>query len=984
MSKTYRNTLKAIIILLLPFSTIAQKEVTPAPTPAAQRIAGVEQRKKLDEASLVSNVKFRNIGPSLMSGRVVDVDVCPTDPTHFYVAYASGGLWVTYNNGQSFTPLFDNQVVMTIGDIAVDWTHGETIWIGTGENNSSRSSFAGVGMFKSSDKGKTWEYKGLGESQHVGRIVIDPNDPNTIDVAVLGHLYSANEERGMYKTTDAGKTWKRTLFVDNNTGAIDLAIDPTNSKLLYAAMWHRERRAWNFDGNGKTSGIYKSMDGGDTWKLITTKESGFPTGDGLGRIGLAIYPKNPNIIYASLDNQDDRGDKKKKTGLTKDTLRHMTKEAFMTLSDSVVEKFLRDNNFDEEYTGERVKKMIKMDSIKPIALVEYLEDADVALSETNVKGIEVYRSDDAGKTWKRTHQGYLDEVVNTYGYYFGQIRVSAFTPDKIFIFGVPILKSIDGGKTFRSADGDNTHGDFHALWLDPNQDGHIIVGSDGGVHISYDDGKTYFKCNTPAVGQFYSVNVDMEKPYNVYGGLQDNGVWYGSSTNKDNMEWYQEGQYPFKRIMGGDGMQVMVDTRDNTTCYTGYQFGNYYRVNKNTGDSKFIQPTHKLGERPLRFNWETPIWLSKHNQDILYMGSDRFHRAMNKGEDFQTLSGDLTRGGKKGNIPYGTITTINESPLKFGLLYNGTDDGLIYVSQDDGYTWKKIPDNLPQNLKVTRVSASNFDTATVYASLSGYFYDDFTPYVYMSKNYGKTWEKIGTDLPIGEIVNVVKEDPKNKNIVYVGTDNGLYVSINRGQSFMHMTGGLPAVSVHDLIVHPRDNDLVVGTHGRSIYIAHVAELQQLNDTTLTKDLYVFQTNPVKYNAKWGKIPVTWSDTVEGKTTFAFYVKEKGVTTIRIKTSGDNGILLNTLKDTSEKGLNFVNYDMSIDSANKGQYQSILSSDKDLDADLKKLDLSDNKKYYLKPGKYIAEITTEKGITQKINFTVKPAEKKEMERGEPGE
>ena len=982
MSKTYRNTLKAIILLLLPFSTLAQKEITP--TPAVQRIAGLNQRKKLDETSIVSNVKFRNIGPSLMSGRVVDVDVSPTDPTHFYVAYASGGLWVTYNNGQSFTPLFDNQVVMTIGDIAVDWTHGETIWIGTGENNSSRSSYAGVGMFKSSDKGKTWEYKGLGESQHIGRIVIDPNDPNTIDVAVLGHLYSANEERGMYKTTDGGKTWKRTLFVDNNTGAIDLAMDPTNSKILYAAMWHRERQAWNFEGNGKTSGIYKSTDGGDTWKLITTKESGFPTGDGLGRIGLAIYPKNPNIIYASLDNQDDRGDKKKKTGLTKDTLRHLTKEVFMTFSDSVIEKFLRDNNFDEEYTGERVKKMIKMDSIKPIALVEYLEDADVALSETNVKGIEVYRSDDAGKTWKRTHQGYLDEVVNTYGYYFGQIRVSAFTPDKIFIFGVPILKSVDGGKTFRSADGDNTHGDFHALWLDPNYDGHIIVGSDGGIHISYDDGKTYFKCNTPAVAQFYSVNVDMEKPYNVYGGLQDNGVWYGPSTNKDNMEWYQEGQYPFKRIMGGDGMQVMVDTRDNTTCYTGYQFGNYYRVNKNTGDSKFIQPTHKLGERPLRFNWETPIWLSKHNQDILYMGSDRFHRAMNKGDDFQTLSSDLTRGGKKGNIPYGTITTINESPLKFGLLYNGTDDGLIYVSQDDGYTWKKVSDNLPQNLKVTRVSASNFDTATVYASLSGYFYDDFTPYVYMSKNYGKTWEKIGTDLPMGEIVNVVKEDPANKNIVYVGTDNGLYVSINRGQSFMHMTGGLPAVSVHDLIVHPRDNDLIIGTHGRSIYIAHVAELQQLNDTTLAKDLYVFKTNPVKYNAKWGKIPVAWSDTVEGKTTFAFYVKEKGITTIRIKTAGDNSILLNILKDTSEKGLNYVTYDMSIDSTTKGQYQSALNSDKSLDTDLKLLDLGDNKKYYLKPGKYIAEVITEKGITQKINFTVKPAEKRERERGEPGE
>jgi photosystem II stability/assembly factor-like uncharacterized protein len=982
MSKTYLYSIKAIL-LFLPLSVLAQKETSPTPTPSAQRIAGMEQRKKLDEASLVSNVKFRNIGPSVMSGRVVDVDVCPTDPTHFYVAYASGGLWVTYNNGQTFTPLFDNQVVMTIGDIAVDWIHGETIWVGTGENNSSRSSYAGVGIFKSTDKGKTWEYKGLGESQHIGRIVIDPSDPNTVDVAVLGHLYTPNEERGMYKTTDGGKTWKRTLFIDNNTGAIDLAMDPTNSKILYAAMWHRERRAWNFDGSGKTSSIYKSIDGGDTWALLTTKESGFPTGDGAGRIGLAVYPKNPNIIYASIDNQDDRGNKKKKTGLTKDTLRTMTKAAFMTLSDSVIEKFLRDNNFADEYTGERVKKMIQADSIKPVALVEYLEDADVALSETNVKGIEVYRSDDAGKTWKRTHQGYLDEVVNTYGYYFGQIRVSPMNPDKIYIFGVPVLRSADGGKTFRSIDGDNTHGDFHALWLDPNYDGHMIVGSDGGIHISYDDGKTYFKCNTPDVGQFYSVNYDMEKPYNVYGGLQDNGVWYGPSTNKDNMEWYQEGQYPFKRIMGGDGMQVMVDTRDNTTCYTGYQFGNYYRVNKTSGDTKFIQPTHKLGERPLRFNWETPIWLSRHNQDILYMGSDRFHRAMNKGDDFETLSPDLTKGGKKGNIPYGTITTMNESALKFGLLYVGTDDGLIYVSQDDGYNWKKISDNLPQNLKVTRVYASNFDTATIYASLSGYFYDDFTPYIYMSKNYGKTWEKIATDLPMGEIVNVVKEDPKNKNVLYVGTDNGLYVSLNRGKSFMHMTGGLPAVSVHDLIVQPRDNDLIVGTHGRSIYIAHVGELQQLNDTILAKDLYTFQAKPVKYRASWGKIATTWSDTVEGKTTFAFYVKEKGITTIRIKTAGENSIVLNTLKDTSAKGLNYFAYDLSIDSTTKAQYQTKLNDDKDLDADVKKLEAADNKKYYLRPGKYVIEVVTEKGVSQKIKFTIKPAEKREREQSEPG-
>ncbi len=983
MSKTYADTLKVLFLLLLPFFAIAQKETTPSPTPSAKRLSGLDERKKLEENSLVSNIKFRNVGPSVMSGRVVDVDVSPTDPTHFYVAYASGGLWVTYNNGQTFTPIFDNQVVMTIGDIAVDWNHGETIWVGTGENNSSRSSYAGVGIFKSSDKGKTWQYKGLGESQHIGRIVIDPNDPNTVDVAVLGHLYTPNEDRGVYKTTDGGATWKKTLYIDNNTGAIDLTMDPTNPKILYTAMWYRTRRAWNFEASGSTSGIYKSTDGGNTWSLITTKESGFPTGNGVGRIGLAIYPKNPNIVYAVLDNQDDRGIKKKKSGLTVDTLRTMTKEAFLKLTDSIVDKFLHDNDFEEEYTGERIIRMVKSDSIKPSSLVEYLEDAETAISQTNVKGAEVYRSDDAGKTWKRTHEGYLDEVVNTYGYYFGQIRVSPVNPDKIFIVGVPIVKSIDGGKTWRSADAGNTHGDFHALWLDPNYDGHMIVGCDGGINISYDDGKTYFKANTPAVGQFYSVNVDMEKPYNVYGGLQDNGVWCGPSTNQDNMEWYQEGQYPFKRIMGGDGMQVMVDTRDNATCYTGFQFGYYYRVNKNTGDTKFIQPKHKLGERPLRFNWETPIWLSKHNQDILYMGSDKFHRAMNKGDDFKTLTPDLTKGGKKGNIPYGTITTINESPLKFGLLYIGTDDGLIYVSQDDGYNWKKISDNLPQSLKVTRVSASNFDTATVYISLSGYFNDDFTPYIYMSKNYGKTWEQIGTDLPMGEIVNVVKEDPKNKNIVYVGTDNGLYVSLTRGKSFMRMEGGMPAVSVHDLIVHPRDNDLIVGTHGRSIYIAHVEELQQLTDSILSKNVFVFKSKPIKYKASWGKIPVSWGDTVEGKTTFAYFVKDKGNTTITIKTSGDNSTVLKTFTDTSKAGLNFTNYDLSIDSTYKTQYQTILNNNKELNADEKKLEAGDNKKYYLRPGKYELIITTAKGASTKTSFTVKPAEKPQREQEEPG-
>lgn len=986
-----------------------------------------------------------------MSGRVVDVDVCPDDPTHFYVAYASGGLWVTYNNGQSFEPLFDHEAVMTIGDIAVDWKHGETIWIGTGENNSSRSSYAGLGMYKSTDKGKTWQHKGLEDSHHIGRVILDTNDDagrdlqsRPIYVAVIGHLFTPNDERGVFKSTDGGNTWKKTLFVDNNTGAIDLIMDPSNHNILYAAMWHRERKPWNLKESGASSGIYKSMDAGETWTLMTTKESGFPTGEGVGRIGLSIYagdmeqvinpskgnnkdddnskPKHvmtkfvPRPIYAVVDNHDLREKKKddKKKGLTKDTLRTMSKESFLSLKDSLIEKYLKDNDFDEEYSVERVKNMIRTDSIKPAALVEYLEDENAQLFDTEIKGAEVYRSDDAGKTWKKTHEGYLDHVFNTYGYYFGQIRVSA-TRDlqssdlKIYIYGVPFLKSEDGGKTFKSIDAANTHGDYHALWLNPNRDGHLIVGNDGGINISYDDGKTYFKANTPAVGQFYSVNVDMEKPYNVYGGLQDNGVWYGPSTNKENTGWHEEGEYPFKRIMGGDGMQVVVDTRDNATVYTGYQFGNYFRVNRNTGENKYITPKHKLGERPLRWNWQAPIWLSKHNQDIVYFGSNKFHRAMNKGNDFQTLTGDLTNGGIKGNVPYGTITAITESPLKFGLLYCGTDDGNVYRSDDVGYNWKKITQDLRRNLSdhfdiemeirdvnpelkattpkegftctlyLSRIIASSFDTSTVYLSFNGKIFDDFKAYLFKSDDYGNAFKPIGTDLP-NEPINVVKEDPKNKNILYVGTDHGVYVSLNKGKNFMKMTGDFPNVAVHDLVIHPRDNDLVVGTHGRSIYIAHVGELQQLNDTLMAKDISIFKIDAIHYNKNLGKIPNQWSEPHETKKQFAFYVKEKGISTLRIKT--DKDLLLKEIKDTSAAGLNYVNYDLSIDSTNLSKYQTFINENKKLNDEEKKIERADNKKYYLKPGKYILEIETQKGIKSKQEFIIKTEDKKEGHEGIP--
>jgi photosystem II stability/assembly factor-like uncharacterized protein len=973
--KKYSMKKLFVLITLMSFAVIVNGQKKPLATtytPGKERLQSFQQRKKLEENSLVGNVKFRSAGPTIMSGRVVDMDISPNDPNTFYTAYASGGLWKTINNGTTFESLFDKQEVMTIGDIAVDWNHGETIWIGTGENNSSRSSYAGVGVYKSSDKGKTWQHMGLEETQHIGRVIIDPSDPNTVWVAALGHLYSHNKERGIFKTTDGGKSWKHTLFIDDVTGAIDLVIDPSNPKVLYTSMWQRERCAWNFTECGKGSGIYKSTDGGETWKLITNETSGFPTGEGIGRIGLGVASSNSNIVYAVLDNQAHRKEdakEKNKEALTKNQFKTMSKEEFLALNEEKLKIFLETNNFPESDNSASIKKMVKEDKIKPSALAEYLEDANAMLFDTPVTGTEVYRSDDGGSSWKKTHSGFLDDIFYTYGYYFGVIKVSPSDPNKIYIAGVPVLTSADGGKTFKLISADNMHSDHHVLWIDPKMSGHIINGNDGGVNVTYDEGKNWVKLISPPVGQFYTVNVDMEMPYNVYGGLQDNGVWYGSSTYREGTGWQGEGEYPYKRIMGGDGMQVVIDTRDNNTVYTGYQFGYYFRINKKTGETKPLNIRHKLGERPLRFNWQSPIWLSKHNQDIIYFGSNKFHRSMNKGDDFQTLSGDLTKGGKKGDVAYGTLTSIHESPLRFGLIYVGSDDGLIHVSKDGGSTWKKISVNMPgakQESWVSRVTASSHDTGTVYVSLNDYRNDNFTPYLFRSDNYGTTWQRIGNDLPM-ESINVVRDDPENANIIYVGTDNGVYVSLNKGNSFMRMSNGIPAVAVHDLVVHPRDKELVVGTHGRSIYIANVKHLQQLSDSLMAKDLFAFDINSPKYNKNWGKRWSQWEEPDTQKLEISYYLKTGGNVSIKILT--EKGLLLKELKDNGEKGINLVNFDLSIDESALNSYVAYLNENRKKDESEITLKPADDKKIYLRPGKYVVEIEAA-GKKEKKEFSIK--------------
>ena len=571
------------LLTLIGWISMVQSQV--APTPGEDRLASLEAKAKKAAASSLKDVAFRNIGPTVMSGRIDDIEVNPNDPTEFYVAYATGGLWHTTNNGQSFTPIFDNGLVIGIGDIAVNWKT-RTIWVGTGEVNSSRSSYAGIGMYKSNDNGKSWTYLGLPETQHIGKITLHPSNPDIAWVAALGHLYSTNKERGVFKTAD-------------------------------------------------------------------------------------------------------------------------------------------------------------------------------------------------------------------------------------------------GGKSFTSMDKGNTHADWHALWINPKRDDHMIAGNDGGCNISYDAGKNWFKANSTAVGQFYAINVDNEKPYNVYGGLQDNGSWYGKSTNKESIDWTDEGQYGFKRMGGGDGMQVQIDPRDHNTVYTGSQFGAYTRINKQNQGPKFLRPVPQDSkeERP-RFNWQTPILLSKHNPDILYMAGNSLFRSMNKGDDFERISGDLSNGKKAGDVPFGTMTSISESPLKFGLIYTGTDDGVVSLTKDGGNSWTKLS-GLPKGLYISRVLASTHLQSRVYVTMNGYRDDHFAAYVYGSDDYGKTWKKLGNDLPM-EPVNVIREDLKSSTILYLGTDGGAYASTDGGISFMQFTNNLPiAVPVHDMVIQERENEIVLGTHGRSLYIGKLDLIQKM-------------------------------------------------------------------------------------------------------------------------------------------------------------
>ena len=840
------------------------KPAPKAPGPAAPVVADV-----------LKGVDFRSIGPTRQSGRFVDFAVPVQQPRTFYAATGSGGLWKTTNNGQSFEPVFDNEKVISIGDVAVAPSDPNVVWVGTGEANNSRSTYWGDGVYKSADGGKTWTNMGLRESHHVGRIVVHPANPDIVYVAALGHLYTDNPERGVFKTSDGGKTWAKSLEVlvaGRNVGCVDLAMDPSNPDVLYAAAYDRLRRPWTYQVGGPGSGIFKTTDAGKTWVKLG---GGLPGGN-LGRIGLAVYAKNPGILYAMVENANKPG---------------------MSEAD------------------------------------RWQEILDGKSSQGMVDG-EVYRSDDAGATWRKVSPD-KRSIGGAPGYYYGQIVVDPTNDQNVFVLSVGVLGSHDGGKTWTTAF--RFGGDNHALWIDPADPAHMLLGYDHGMGLTWDAGKTWYHPDFLPLAQFYAVDYDMSMPYRVAGGLQDNGSLMGPSTKKaaagardydfEGASSGVRGGPPIRledwsTVGGGDGQYNVFDRRTNRYLYNEYQFGPLLRTDLVTGETKDIAYQNQKPET--RWNWCAPVLVSAHNSDTVYQCGNIVVMSTNRGETWTEISPDLTTNdktkmkadGKGGdqNIQYCTITTFDESPLVPGLLWAGTDDGNVWVTRDNGRNWTKLNDRIAGNpgYWVSRVAASAVDPGTAYVAFTGFRNDDFRPFLYKTADYGQTWAPAAGDLAEGP-VNVIRDDPRNADLLFAGTDFGVYVSIDGGRRWTKMKGGMPNVPVHDLKVQPREHDLIVATHGRGLYVADIGSLEEMSPRVLGEDVHLFA---VKSKVRWNGFnrANSSSSNYAGQSeptgiVVAYYLKAKPQGEVKVQVLKGR-FLVNEIKGTANPGLNSVVWNMT--------------------------------------------------------------------------
>jgi len=836
------------VFLSLSFTNVDKKIIKK--TDPELRLKWYQQHVNMKKESLFKNLPWQFIGPTNISGRMTDVAVVHPKGEHYtiYVAGASGGVWKTKNEGTTWKPVFENAPSTSIGDIAIDPQNPDIIWVGTGEANIFRSSMAGCGIYKSIDGGGTWTHLGLTDTNTIARIVINPQNPDIVYVAASGHEWTDNKERGVYKTTDGGKTWNKILYINEKTGAIDLVMDPENPDILYAATWQRKRKKWNDPRNEPDysgSGIYKTIDGGKNWKPIN---NGLPKAEFRGRIGIDVCKSKPEVLYAFVDS----------------------------------------------YT--------------PIGEWEERDDAYGTPSGKRIRGATVYKSINKGKTWKEVSPDneYMRGLSATYGWVFGQMRVDPNNENRIYVMGLSLNVSDDGGKTFRRLPG--MHGDHHGLWIDPDNSDYLVNVNDGGLAISYDRGENWktFTDNLPLV-QFYNAMYDMADPFHVYGSIQDHGSYRGIvdlSSGKENIP-----PVKWERAPGGEGSSHAIDPTDPNIVYSAGFYGTIMRSNLKTGKTVSIVPEPKNKDEKYRGQWVAPFIISPHNPRIIYHGMNYLFRSLNRGEKWTKISPDLTYDDEKtlGDIPYHTIFTISESPFNFGTIYVGTDDGRVYVTKDSGRTWIEITKGLPHKKWVSRIEASKHEQGTVYMSKNGKRDDDFAAYLWKSADYGKNWKNITNNIPCGP-VNVIREDPHNKNVLYVGTDLGIYVSINKGKKWFTLTKNLPTTYVHDLRIHPRENLLIAATHGRGMYVMDISYIQKITDKILKKDYHIYEIKDAKLpSLRWGR----WFGGLDAY--IYFYTKKSGP--VKIKISNDTGTV-KTFEINADKGINRIEWDLKPDKSKK--------------------------------------------------------------------
>lgn len=784
-------------------------------------VLGTPALGQATDADMVGALSWRSIGPAVMSGRIVDVAVVPGDPSRFYAASASGGLWKTTNRGGRWKAVFENQPVISIGDIALAPSDPDIVWVGTGEANNQRSSYWGNGMYKSTDGGDSWQYMGLPESHHIGRIAIHPSNPDIVYVAALGHLYSKNPERGLYRTQDGGKSWKLVKHVDENTGFVDVVLDPSNPDTLFAASYQRRRRAWNFSESGPGSAIWRSKDGGDSWERL---RGGLPSGE-IGRIGIAMFAGDSRVLYATVENRNERGADPRTNAGGGGNGRDEAEEEI------------------EDVGGHRWGDGAEGDEAPGAAVPA-------------IVGGEIYKTVDGGDTWEKVNER---PTSGNPPYYYGQIRIDPTNQDNVWMCGVSLYHTSDGGKTWKRDGARGVHVDHHALWIDPEDPDHMLLGNDGGLCRTYDRGKTWDVYENLPLAQFYAVAVDNRKPYRIYGGLQDNGSWGMPSIGRGR-RGIQE--HEVVRINGGDGFYCAVDPENPDIVYSESQFGRPSRLDLKTLQRKSIRPPRRRGEPSPRYNWMTPIVISPHNARTIYIGSQRLHRSLDRGDNWETISPDLTTDDaakKKGNVPHCTITTVSESSVRAGVIWVGTDDGKVWVTQDAGKHWRDVTDHFPDHVRglwVSRVEASHHDRGTCYVTFTGYREDHFAPYLFVTDDYGGNWTSIAEGLPKSP-VNVVREDPKNKDLLFVGTEQGAWASLDAGDTWHPLDRGIPTNPVHDLAIQNRECELVAATHGRGFFVLDFSALRHLDADARGKDVHLC---PVKVTSPPRGGPTTGSST----------------------------------------------------------------------------------------------------------------------------